>query len=93
MDFYPTLAELALADQEAEQWVARASAEATTAQPIDGVSLVPVLTGTDRLEREVLFWHFPCYVGRSRPASAVRVGAWKLIEWFEDESLELYELR
>ncbi len=41
----------------------------------------------------MLFWHFHCYVGRSRPASAVRVGGWKLIEWFEDESLELYDLR
>ncbi|MFN6108478.1 MAG: hypothetical protein ACK5EA_29000, partial [Planctomycetaceae bacterium] len=33
------------------------------------------------------------YVGRGRPSSAVRRGDWKLIENFEDQSLELYDLR
>ena len=28
-----------------------------------------------------------------RPAGAVRAGEWKLIEWYEDGSVELYNLR
>lgn len=88
MDFYPTLADLASAGDENEKRVGRPSP-----QPIDGVSLLPILAQTGRLEREALFWHFPCYVGRSGPASAIRAGEWKLIEWFEDSSLELYNLR
>ena len=60
---------------------------------MDGISLVPALQGGELTRRESLFWHFPCYVGRGRPSSAVRQGDWKLIENFEDQSLELYNLR
>lgn len=80
MDFYPTLAELA-------------GAKLPQSQSIDGVSLMPILRGETSLKREAVFWHFPCYVGRGVPSSAVRIGDWKLIEKFEDESLELYNLR
>jgi len=67
---------------------------------IDGESLLPVLTGTGGLEREALYWHFPAYLGaleregplRARPAGAVRRGRYKLIEFFEDGSVELYDL-
>lgn len=39
------------------------------------------------------FWHFPHYTNQGgRPAGAVRDGAWKLIEQYEDGSLELYNL-
>lgn len=80
MDFYPTLVELA-------------GATLPTSQPIDGVSLVPVLNGENALEREAVYWHFPCYVGRGKPSSAIRCGDWKLIENFEDCSFELYNLQ
>ena len=72
---------------------------------IDGVSLVPLLRGKERLGREAIFWHFPAYLQaahdmngardplfRTRPCSVVRSGDWKLIEYFEDGSLELYNL-
>jgi outer membrane lipoprotein-sorting protein len=50
--------------------------------------------GATVLERPRLFWHFPCYVGRATPASAVRDGDFKLIEFFEGGGhVELYNLR
>ena len=80
IDFYPTLAALAGVDLPDQQ-------------PIDGVSLLPVLQETGKLNREAVFWHFPCYIGRGEPCSAVRSGDWKLLEKFSDNSLELYNLR
>ena len=80
MDFYPTLA-------------AVAGAALPPRQPIDGVSLLPILQETGTLNRDAIFWHFPCYIGRGEPCSAIRVGDWKLIEKFAEASLELYNLR
>ena len=79
MDFYPTLAELAGANLPARQ-------------PIDGVSLVPILRQSGNLNREAVYWHFPCYIGRGEPCSSVRAGDWKLIQKFEDQSVELFNL-
>jgi arylsulfatase A-like enzyme len=60
---------------------------------LDGQSLVPLLTGK-ALDRRPLFWHYPHYSNQGGPpASAIREGDWKLIEWYEDASLELYNLR
>ena len=81
VDLYPTLLELAGVNRP-------------EAQTLDGVSLVPALRGAAALKRPRLFWHFPCYVGRATPASAVREGDFKLIEFFEDGGhVELYNLR
>lgn len=69
-------------------------------QPLDGVSLVSCLTsgGKTGPPRDALYWHFPGYLGsgddwRTTPAGAIRVGDFKLIEFFEDNRLELYDLR
>ncbi len=52
-------------------------------------------------EERALFWHFPAYLEgyrgakqlwRQTPASAIRLGDWKLIETFETGELELYHL-
>lgn len=74
--------------------VAGATAPDPAKQPLDGESLVPLLTGkTDRLQRDAIFWHMPGYLpARQAPATAMRSGPWKLIENFEDGSLELYNL-
>ena len=81
VDLYPTLLELA-------------GLPPPKGQILDGVSLVPALRGTSLPARPRLFWHFPCYVGRATPASAVRDGDFKLIEFFEDGGhVELYNLR
>jgi len=50
--------------------------------------------------QRLIFWHFPLYYGNrledpawaNTPCSAVRVGRFKLIEFFEDNRLELYDL-
>ena len=70
---------------------------------LDGKSIVPLLKRKGDLDREAIFWHFPAYLQgkaegardshfRTRPAGAVRAGDWKLIEYFEDGDLELYNL-
>jgi len=60
--------------------------------PLDGVDLRPALEG-DTLEREAIFWHYPHYGNQGgTPSAAVRTGDWKLIEFFEDDGLELYHL-
>ena len=61
---------------------------------VDGESLLPLFAGAERLDRDAVFWHFPHYLpGRQTPASAIRMGDWKLIEFFEDGELELYNLK
>jgi uncharacterized sulfatase len=61
-------------------------------QPIDGASLVPLLTDPNaKLAREAIYFHYPHY-HHSRPAGAIRAGPWKLIEFFDDAPLELYNL-
>ncbi len=81
IDLYPTLIELA-------------GIRAPKQHTLDGVSLVPALAGAATLDRPRLFWHFPCYVGKATPSSAVREGDFKLIEFFEDGGrVELYNLK
>lgn len=67
---------------------------ARPAQHVDGMSLEPLLRGTGFPPRSALYWHFPHYNEHpsSVPASAIRKGAWKLIESFDPPGLELYDL-
>jgi arylsulfatase A-like enzyme len=59
---------------------------------IDGVSLIPLLRG-EKIADRALYWDYPHYGNQGgAPASAVREGKWKLIEWREDDSLELFDL-
>ncbi len=61
-------------------------------QIVDGRSLVPVFKGGDLPERP-LFWHYPHYGNQGgAPAAAIRRGDWKLIEWQEDQRVELYNV-
>ncbi len=60
--------------------------------PVDGVSLVGVLRGQEHLRREALYWHYPHY-HHTHPAGAIRWGRYKLIEYYEDGRLELYDLQ
>ena len=73
---------------------------------LDGISIFPELTGKSTLPERPLFWHFPIYLQaysagndgsrdplfRTRPGSTVRLGKWKLHEYFEDGDIELYNL-
>ncbi|MEI8019347.1 MAG: sulfatase [Schlesneria sp.] len=81
IDLYPTLLEMA-------------ALQPPVGQIMDGVSLVPAFHGASELSRQRLFWHFPCYVGKATPSSAIREGDFKLIEFFENGGRrELYNLR
>ena len=88
VDLFPTLLELA-------------GASAPPDHPLDGTSYLGVLTsgGKERLKRPAIYWHFPGYLGagannwRTTPVGAIRAGDYKLMEFFEDERLELYNLQ
>jgi Domain of unknown function (DUF4976) len=58
------------------------------------VSLVPLLKRSGPLSRAALYWHYPHYSNQGgKPGGAVRRGDDKLIEFYEDGRLELYDLR
>jgi arylsulfatase A-like enzyme len=58
-----------------------------------GVDLMPLFTGGPPPKRDTLFWHFPHYSNQGgTPSGAVRKGDFKLIEFFEDDRVELYNL-
>lgn len=76
IDFYPTMLEMAGID-------------ADPGHIVDGLSLVPLLKQAGSLNREALFWHYPHY-HITTPFGSVRKGDYKLIEYFEDGRLELY---
>lgn len=86
VDVFPTLLEIAAAP--------------APRQPLDGVSLVPLLRDpAATLGRDAIYQHFPGYLGmgkdrwRTTPVSIVQAGEWKLMEFLEDGRLELYDLR
>jgi arylsulfatase A-like enzyme len=59
---------------------------------VDGVSLLGLLRGGS-LRNRPLFWHYPHYSNQGgEPSSAIRAGAWKLIEFLRDGRRELYHL-
>ena len=61
---------------------------------LDGVSLLPLLTSSGNPEREAIFWHYPHYGNQGgSPGGAIRQGDWKLIEFYEDNRIELYNLK
>lgn len=69
-----------------------AAAGLKTGAELDGINLIPVWEGTEQRERS-LFWHYPHYGNQGgAPGAAVRRGDWKLIEWFEDGRVELFNL-
>ncbi len=79
-DFYPTLLEIAGLPLIPEQHV-------------DGVSILPLLQGKETLGREAIYWHYPHYGNQGgTPGSAIRMGDYKLLEFFEDGRVELYNL-
>jgi len=80
-DFYPTLLEMA-------------GLPLRPTQHADGTSLVPLLKGARTLDRQAIYWHYPHYSPQGgTPSGAVRAGDLKLIEFFEDNHVELYNLR
>lgn len=60
----------------------------------DGQSILPLLTGTGNWKRQSLYFHYPNYAfhKQNRLGSAIREGDHKLIRWYDDDSVELYDL-
>jgi len=86
-DLYPTLLEATGAQPPADY-------------PLSGTSVLPVLNDASaELGRESLYWHFPGYLQaygpglwRTSPVSVIRAGDWKLLKFYEENRVELYNL-
>ena len=78
-DWLPTLLDLAGAPQ---------------VRDVDGISQAALLrTGRPSPTPRTFFWHIPHYTNQgSRPAGAVRDGAWKLVEHYDRSDVELFNL-
>jgi arylsulfatase A-like enzyme len=80
-DFYPTMLEMA-------------GLPAAPKQHLDGLSMVPLLRGQGSQKDRAFYWHYPHYGNQGgSPGGAVRLGDYKLIEFYEDNHIELYNLR
>lgn len=61
---------------------------------LDGLDIGPLLKNpAAQVDREALFFHYPHYYHTTTPVSAIRARDWKLLEFFEDQHVELYNLR
>ena len=81
MDFFPTILELA-------------GLPSMPNVHNDGVSLVPTLRNPSKSIERPLFWHYPHYHGSTwTPGASIREGNWKLIEFYEHDESELYNLK
>lgn len=82
LDVFPTFSELA------GQPVARAADES--------ISFLPALLGKENRKPRNLYWHYPLpkphFLG-GRSAGAIRSGDFKLIEFFDTGTVELYNLK
>ena len=80
-DFYPTLLEMC-------------GLPPSPKQHTDGVSIAAAIKG-DEFQRGAIYWHFPHYSnhGMQSPCGAVRHGDYKLIEYFENNTVQLFNLK
>jgi arylsulfatase A-like enzyme len=78
-DWLPTLLELAGAPATGD---------------LDGVSQAGLLSsGKPSVRPRPVFWHIPHYTNQgSRPSGAMRDGKWKLVERYDDDRVELFDL-
>ena len=83
IDFFPTLLELT---------GCRTTKEVSRSR--DGLSFASVLRGERAtLPRDALYWHYPHYhTEGATPYGAMLKGPWKLIEFYEDDHTELYNI-
>ncbi|MBT3481923.1 MAG: sulfatase [Opitutales bacterium] len=80
-DFYPSILEMA-------------GLPLVESQHADGVSIAPILKGAKTLDRDAIYWHFPHYSnhGMQPPAGAIRAGEYKLLEYYENNTVQLFNL-
>lgn len=83
-DFFPTI--LDILELPADQKIT------------DGMSIVPLLKKEKKGEKEIsnraIYWHFPHYSnhGMQSPGGAIRYGDYKLLEYFENNTVQLFNL-
>ena len=79
-DFYPTLLDMI-------------GMPTLPNQHVDGVSFLPALRGKAH-DRGAIYWHFPHYSnhGYQSPGGAIRLGKYKLLEYYENGSVQLFDL-
>lgn len=79
-DYYPTLLEML-------------NLPALPEQHIDGKSFVPALK-SEAYDRGPIYWHFPHYSnhGFQSPGGAIRFGRYKLLEYYENGTIQLFDL-
>lgn len=75
--------------------------EGKPGEGLDGIDIYPLISGqTTTIDRD-LFWHFPAYLEsytdngkefRAKPYTSVRSGKWKLIYYYENKNVELFNL-
>lgn len=79
-DFFPTMLELASIEAQSE--VVR-----------DGESMVELFKNPELKKERTLCWHYPHYHGSGwSPGGAIRLGDWKLIEFWEYGDVQLFHL-
>jgi arylsulfatase A-like enzyme len=82
IDYYPTLLE-----------VTSSPGNEAHNKSVDGRSITPLLRDPSSTLGRNLYWHYPHYhAGGDSPYSAVRSGDWRLLEFHEDDRVELYNL-
>jgi len=83
IDFYPTILD-----------ISGLKGDPNHNADMDGISLMSLLKNPNaKLDRNTLYWHYPHYYATTSPVSALRQGDWKLLEYFEDNHVELYNLK
>lgn len=80
-DFYPSIMDML-------------GLKVPTGQVLDGVSIAPLLKGQP-IAKRALYWHFPHYSnhGLQSPGGAIRYGDYKLLEYFENNTVQLFNLK
>ena len=81
-DFYPSILEMA-------------GLRARPEQHKDGVSFASLISGATSHDRDAIYWHFPHYSnhGMQSPGGGIRAGDYKLLEYFENGTVQLFNLR
>ena len=78
-DFYPTILEMLGLKYDRKK--------------IDGKSFTRLVKG-EKMDRGPIYWHFPHYSnhGMQSPGGAIRDGDYKLLEYFENGTVQLFNL-
>ncbi len=81
-DFYPTILDMLGLPLRPQQHA-------------DGISIASLVKGATSLERDAICWHFPHYSnhGMQSPGGAIRAGDYKLLEYFENDTVQLFNLK